>query len=101
MKFDLTQVAIAVIGLISIIITTVIVPYCKSKTTREQRENIKFWAQLGVEAAEKIYNESGMGAKKKAFVEKFLADHGIILDTDQLDVMIESAVLEMQNAIAD
>ena len=42
-----------------------------------------------------------MGAKKKAFVEKFLADHGIILDTDQLDVMIESAVLEMQNAIAD
>ncbi len=100
MNIDLTQIVIAVIGLVSLIVTTVIVPYYKSKTTREQRENIAFWAKLAVEAAEKIYKESGMGLKKKTFVEKFLADHGIILDEEQLNVVIESAVLEMQNAIA-
>jgi len=41
-----------------------------------------------------------MGLKKKTFVEKFLTDHGIILDEEQLNVVIESAVLEMQHAIA-
>lgn len=101
MNFDITQIVIAIVGLISLVITTVAVPYYKSKTTREQRENIAFWAKLAVEAAEKIFKESGMGEKKKAFVEKFLNEHGIILDATQLDIVIESAVLEMQNAIAD
>lgn len=101
MNFDITQIVVAIIGLISLIITTVAVPYYKSKTTREQRENIAFWTKLAVEAAEKIFAESGMGEKKKAFVEAFLEEHGIILDSAHLDVVIEAAVLEMQNALAD
>lgn len=100
MTIDLTQIAVAVIGLISLILSTIIAPYIKARTTREQRENILFWAKLAVQAAEKMYAEAGMGEKKKAFVEQYLAEHGIILDGTQLDVVIESAVLQMQNDLA-
>ena len=101
MTFDLTQVAVALIGLVSLILSTIVAPYIRAKTTREQRENILFWAKLAVQAAEKIYAEAGMGAKKKEFVEHYLAEHGILLDGAQLDVVIESAVLQMQNDLAE
>lgn len=101
MNIDLTQIIVAFIGLISLILSTIAAPYIKAKTTREQRENIIFWAKLAVQAAEKIYNEAGMGQKKKEFVEHYLAEHGILLDGAQLDVVIESAVLQMQADLSD
>lgn len=101
MAIDLTAVVVALIGVLGTVITTVLVPYFKSKTTETQRENIYFWAKIAVEAAEKLYRDSGMGAQKKAFVKDFLAEHGINLDERQIDVVIESAVLQMQKALAD
>lgn len=99
MTIDITQIVLALIGVLTTILTTVVIPYFKAKTTAEQRDNIYFWAKIAVEAAEKIYKDSGMGAAKKKYVEEFLADHGIILDPTQLDVVIESAVLQMQNEL--
>lgn len=101
MVVNITPIVVALIGLLSAIITTVLVPYFKSKTTAEQRNNIYFWVKTAVEAAEKIFNQSGQGQAKKEYVKQFLAEHGILLDEDQLDVVIESAVLQMQNALAD
>ena len=101
MAIDLTAVVVALIGVLGTVITTVLVPYFKSKTTEAQRGNIYFWAKIAVEAAEKLYTESGAGAKKKEFVKQFLAEHGIELDEKQVDVVIESAVLQMQKALAD
>lgn len=101
MVIDITSVVVAVIGLLSTIVTAVLVPYFKSKTTREQRDNIYFWAKIAVEAAEKIYKDAGQGKAKKEFVKQFLADHGIVLDEAQVDVVIESAVLQMQNSLAE
>ena len=42
-----------------------VVPYLKSKTSKEQRETIMFWVSVAVSAAEQIFNERGMGAEKK------------------------------------
>lgn len=100
MVIDITAVVVALIGLLSAIVTTVLVPYFKSKTTAEQRDNIYFWTKIAVEAAEKLFNEKGQGRAKKEYVMQFLAEHGILLDEKQLDVVIESAVLQMQNALA-
>lgn len=100
MVIDITQIIIALIGVLTTILTTVVIPYFKAKTTAEQRDNIYFWAKIAVEAAEKIFKDSGMGVQKKAYVKQFLADHGITLDESQLDVVIESAVLQMQNELA-
>lgn len=98
---DFTKILDAIVTVIVLIVTTIVIPYYKSKTTREQRENIAFWTKHAVEAAEKIYKEHGQGALKKQYVLEFLASHGIVLDEQQIDVMIESAVLQMQIALAE
>ena len=100
MVIDITAIIVAFIGLISTVLTVVVVPYFKSKTTETQRENIYFWAKIAVQAAEQIYKETGQGAAKKEYVKKFLAEHGIILDEDQVDGVIESAVLQLKNELA-
>jgi hypothetical protein len=98
---DFTKILDAIITVIVLVVTTIVIPYYKSKTSSEQRDNIAFWTRHAVEAAEKIYNEHGQGVLKKQYVLGFLASHGIVLDEQQLDVMIESAVLQMQIALSE
>lgn len=98
MIIDMTQVTVALIGLIGVVLSTVVVPLLRSKTTAQKWENAMFWVRLAVKSAEQIYDQQGVGEKKKAFVEKFLLEHNIKLDPDQIDVAIEAAVLEIQKA---
>ena len=98
MTIDLTQIVIALIGVLGTIVTTCLVPYIKSKVTVNQYNTIRHWVNIAVEAAEKIYNESGMGAEKRSYVKNFLISKGFDLNDMEVEVMIESAVLEMQNA---
>lgn len=97
---DITQIIVAVIGLLGALITTVLIPYVRAKTTQAKWDNAMYWVKLAVEGAEKIYKDQGLGKMKKQYVEKFLADHNVKLDPEQIDVAIEAAVLQMQNAIA-
>ena len=99
MVIDMTQVIVALIGLASVVVTTVLVPYFRQKTTKEKWENAMFWVTLAVQSAEQIYNGTGMGDIKKEYVEKFLEEHNIKLDPEQIDVAIEAAVLQLQEAI--
>lgn len=98
MIIDMTQVIVALIGLLGIVLSTVVIPLLRAKTTAQKWDNAMFWVKLAVQCAEQVYNETGMGEKKKAFVEKFLEEHNIKLDPDQIDVAIEAAVLEIQKA---
>ena len=98
MIIDMTQVIVALIGLIGVVLSTVVVPLLRSKTTAQKWENAMFWVRLAVKSAEQIYDQQGLAEKKKAFVEKFLLEHNIKLDPDQVDVAIEAAVLEIQKA---
>lgn len=87
-----------IVGLLSIIgtITTYfLVPYLKQKTTTEQRDNIKFWVWVAVNAAEQIYKEKGQGKLKKEYVIDFLNSRGIKFTPEQLDILIEAAVFEL------
>ena len=43
-NIDITEIVVAVIGLLSLIITGVIIPLIKSKTTNTQWENINKWS---------------------------------------------------------
>lgn len=99
MQIDLTQVIVAVIGLLSIIITSCIVPYLKSKLTVSQYQSLVGWAKIAVEAAEKMFTETGMGEAKKKYVKSFLTEKGFTLNDTEIDVVIESAVLEMQRSL--
>ena len=92
------KIMTAVIGLIGAIITYVVVPYVKSKTTEKQRDNAKFWVQVAVSAAEQIYNEKGQGKIKKQYVVNFLNEKGIAITDEQLDALIEAAVYEVNKS---
>lgn len=89
------RIVLGVISILGAILTYMVVPYLKSKTSKEQRETIMFWVSVAVSAAEQIFNERGMGAEKKKFVVEFLVEKGIKVSLDELDVLIESAVKEL------
>ncbi|WP_268807607.1 phage holin, LLH family [Tepidimicrobium xylanilyticum] len=74
------------------IVTYLIVPFIRQKTTKEQRENIYFWAKVAVVVAEQIYKEKGQGKLKKEYVVDFLVNKGINITIRELDILIESAV---------
>ena len=92
---DLTPIVNAVITLIAAIITTFLIPWIKSKIDAAKLAQIVEWVGIAVRAAEQIYNESGMGEKKKQYVLDFLASKGFTLDPDSINAMIEAAVKEL------
>lgn len=92
---DLTPIVNAVITLIAAIVTTFLIPWIKSKIDAAKLAQIVEWVGIAVRAAEQIYNESGMGEKKKQYVLDFLASKGFTLDPDSINAMIEAAVKEL------
>ena len=88
---------LAALLLLAAIFTTVVIPYIKSKTTAQQQAEINAWVKIAVSAAEQIYNGSGRGPEKKAYVLEWLKQRGI--DEAKLDAMIESAVYELKSGV--
>lgn len=93
---DLTPVVQAVISLAVALITAFLIPYLKKKMDSESHSKLATWVEVAVKAAEMIFNETGMGDKKKEYVIDFLAKKGFTLDTDDakasVDTLIESIV---------
>lgn len=56
-------------------------------------------AAIGNKAAEQIYRGSGRGEEKKAYVLNWLAEHGITLDEERIDALIEAAVYELNHGV--
>lgn len=92
---DLTSAVQALVSLFVVIITCVIVPYIRKKTTQESFAEICEWVKIAVQAAEQIYTGSGRGTEKKAYVVDFLKKKGFTIDSDSIDALIESYVKEL------
>ena len=95
---NITPVVNAVIALAAAVVTAFVIPWIKSKTTAAQREEIDAWVRIAVTAAEQIYKETGKGKEKKAYVLKFLEEKNLKIDEESVDLMIESAVKNMNAA---
>lgn len=95
---DLTPIITAVLTLIISLISAFLIPYIKAKTTDERFKTIKLWVQVAVQAAEMLYVGSGRGEEKKKYVLDFLNSKGFTLNTEEIDNLIESAVLELKQA---
>lgn len=91
----MTQIVVAVIGLLGVILTSVVVPLIKSKLTNSQWETILNYALAGVQAAEIIFNAQGQGEEKLRWVSEYITNqclaHGIKIDMDTVRVAIENA----------
>lgn len=96
---DYTMLFEGIITVLAALITMFVVPYIKSKIDAEKLAKIIEWVTYAVEAAEQIYKESGMGAIKNKYVKQFLEEHGVDLDIEQIDVLIESAVRKLKREI--
>lgn len=95
---DITPVVNAVIALIAAVVTAFVIPWVKSKTTAAQREEIEAWVRIAVTAAEQIYSGAGKGNEKKKYVLDFLAEKNLKIDEESVDLMIESAVKNLNQA---
>jgi len=93
---DITTIVQAVITLITAVITAVAIPYIRAKTTGQQQAELAGWVRVAVSAAEQIYHGSGRGAEKKAYVLKWLEDHGVTADMEAIDAMVEAAVYRLK-----
>ena len=95
MNIDITQIVVAVIGLLGVILTSVVVPLIKSKLTNSQWKTILNYALAGVQAAEIIFNAQGQGEEKLRWVSEYITNqclaHGIKIDMDAVRVAIENA----------
>lgn len=99
MTFDITPIVEAVAAVLCAVVTCVLVPYIKSKTTAEQQKEINAWVKIAVSAAEQIYKGQGRGEEKKAYVLEWLRERGVTVDEARLDAMIEAAVYELSQGL--
>jgi len=93
---DITLIVKIVLMVLAAIYTYILVPFIKAKTTDTELESLKKFVRAGVRAAEMIYNEDGMGAKKKAYVLEYLKELGYSIDVNEIDAIIEGAVYELK-----
>lgn len=97
---DITYVFEAILTIIMFVMMRFVVPCLKSHISDAKWAELYKWVSIAVRAAEMIYKDSGMGADKYNFVREFLADRGYTVNDDEIDAMIESAVLELKREAA-
>lgn len=95
MDNGIVEIGTAIIALLGAVITYIVVPYIKSKTTEQQQKNLAFWVKAAISAAEQIYADPKMGEQKKTYVLEFIQKLGIVISEEELDTLIEAAVLEL------
>lgn len=96
---DITPIIEAAFALLATVITAVVIPYIRSRTTAQQQAEINAWIRIAVTAAEQIYQGQGRGAEKKAYVLEWLESHGVTVDADSLDALVESAVYDINSGV--
>ena len=75
MKRDVTQVVLALMTLISGVVTTFLVPWLKQRLNAGQRERLAALIRVGVFAAQQLFL-SDEGVRKKAYVIQLLEEQG-------------------------
>jgi len=96
---DYTMLIEGIFTILVAVMTMFVIPWIKSKISAEQLSEVMKWVKIAVQAAEMIYKESGMGEAKKAYVMSFLDNLGIMYNKEQINNLIESAVLELKKEI--
>lgn len=90
-----------VIALILIIVSRYLIPLIKNKIGDDQFSKLAGWVKFAVLKAEQVLTAETGEEKKKyvvSFIDEVLAENKINVTAEQLDVLIESAVKEMNIA---
>lgn len=94
------QIILALIPILGAIITGFIIPFIKEKIGAEKLAKYEYWASMAVKCAEMLFKEQGMGEIKKEYVVNFLNEmfnkNKTVITSEQIEVLIESAVKELK-----
>ena len=92
MPFDFTVIFEAIITLIVAILTSIFIPFIRSKIE-------DYWIQMGVSAAEQIFLSNDgkkYGKEKKEYVLNWLKERNINIDSERINAKLEAAVLQLK-----
>lgn len=95
---DYTNIIAAIITLVTTLLSAFLIPYIKSKYSEAQIKKWQGIVDVGVAAAEQLYNTE-QAQEKKTYVLKYLYEKGIKLDADTIENMIESSVLHLHDQL--
>lgn len=98
---DITPIVAIIIAFIFAVITIIIAPWIKSRTTSEQLKQIMSWVNIAVLAAEQLFKGVGRGEEKKQYVLDFLKSKGYYIDAEKIEAMIEAEVAKLNGGKID
>ena len=87
-----------IVGIVSIVLTGVIIPLIKSKLDTDKLKKAQFIVREAVQAAEQIF-EHGDNDRKYEYVVACLEKAGIKLKKETVEMFIESAVRAMKEFV--
>ena len=85
-------IAKILIPLVGAVLTIIIYPLIKAKTTKEQRDAMQIIVDSAVYGAEQLNDAGLLPIPKKDFVLDYLRKKGWDITEKDLDIMIEAAV---------
>ena len=91
MEINITELLNAIIALLAAVITTFVIPWIKRKVGNEKMTDFLRWVEIGVLAAEQMY-QSFEGEEKKNYVVGLLKEKGFKFSDVEVSAAIESAV---------
>ena len=97
---ELTEFVKMLIELIVAVASLWLVPWLRAKLNAEEVADMLRWVEIAVSAAEQIY-DAAAGDAKKHYVLAFLNEHGYAVDTDEVDLAIEAAVLRLHKELVE
>lgn len=92
------QIMTLIITIIGALLTYFVIPWLKTKTTKEKLGEIEKWVAVAVAAAEQMKAAGLIQTNKKEHVLEFIRDKGITITDEELDALIEAAVYELNKA---
>ena len=91
MNFEITELLKAVVALLATVVTTFVIPWIKGKVGNEKMTEFLRWVDIGVMAAEQLY-DSLDGHRKKEYVVNLLKENGFKFTDAEISAAIEGAV---------
>lgn len=95
---NITQIVLAIITILGTVLTAIMVPWIRSKKTKEELEEIFKWADIFVHFAEELYKATPKAGKEKHELVKEKLKELFGLDDEQCDIIIKALVNKMNNA---
>lgn len=95
---DLTTILEAIIALAVAIITAFVIPWFRSRTTAQEREELLVWVDIAVAAAQQLFHQAE-GHDRLNYALTFLEDKGFAVDEPAVRNAVEAAVLKLHQQL--